>query len=870
MAENKMSKAIQKRLFKKFDLGEADGNIFTDINQWNNSTLEDNEFIYSELICPKEIVDELLPRIHYKTIVNQIRKFNQSCGKDESYTNSNLKVIESFLRSKTKSKKYGDKFYTFDTLYSQKKCDGRLIAERSHSAVNFTRLIRGMLIQDVYQDIDIKNAHPVILRWIIDHYGLTVNTQLNEYIDNREPLLKQVCDDLDISRGAAKSLFLKYINKYEGDGEEDEDVDQSPTLKGFKQAMTTTIEELYSLIEKEFPTFVVKNSKFNEKGKTANKLFLYYENLLLFHIIKALKKRGMVVGNPCHDGIIVRKTFNKSQRVFEPINFTPELLKEIADEVEKETKIAITLEEKPFQALMSLKQLKEIEVDSKFIPTEVEMVNIFWENFNSDVFLFKETNKYCFVYEESLKLWRKCADPAAVGYIITDRLKELYSVSINSPELFDKVKRSLEKYNKIQTLGKLLLARHITLGQPMNSFLDKVNRNPHLLPIAGGKCVDLKKKIVVDRVQSHYFTYYIKQDLTQEQLDSSEGIEEIDQFMSDYFVKECKDSGELVHDEEMFKEMKKILGYSITAENNQKYLYIITGPSNGGKSSFFNLVGNAFDTVEMVSSISEKVFIEKKDTSHIQDEFQMLEGGLRMGYASEFKENHVLNSMNIKRLTGGDPITYRPFGGTSIRFINVAKLFIFTNEVPKFNTTDDALLQRLVMIPFINIFEKTEENRNKVEGMFRKRKEMMLWLIEQSYTYYKDPNFNFDIDGMRMIKAEETERNDPLAEFIGLFEEVSDINEIYKDDKKREELLTADELYNEYELFSMAHKGEELSKKRFQRILYLTFPNRIKVDYVSTSKGRVRCLYGYKKITTKSSSGGSIVEDDVMTVLRTL
>ena len=123
-------------------------------------------------------------------------------------------------------------------------------------------------------------------------------------------------------------------------------------------------------------------------------------------------------------------------------------------------------------------------------------------------------------------------------------------------------------------------------------------------------------------------------------------------------------------------------------------MFILLGPTNTDKSTLFNLIQIAFDNTNIINSVSPDIFI-KNNNSNIKSCYKNLEKGLNCGFCSEFKNTQSINSKNIKELTGMDK-----------SFNNITKLFIFTNYMPTFNNVDEALLDRLLFIPFNYDFKK--------------------------------------------------------------------------------------------------------------------------------------------------------------------
>lgn len=93
---------------------------------------------------------------------------------------------------------------------------GRLYAEGSVSLQNFKKGIRHALARNFYDDIDVVNAHPVLLAQYCDENNIRCDL-LTDYINNREEWLNKIMKKHCVCRDIAKSLIIKlmYLGNYE-------------------------------------------------------------------------------------------------------------------------------------------------------------------------------------------------------------------------------------------------------------------------------------------------------------------------------------------------------------------------------------------------------------------------------------------------------------------------------------------------------------------------------------------------------------------------------------------------------------------------------------------------------------------------------
>jgi hypothetical protein len=93
------------------------------------------------------------------------------------------------------------------TEYKQNNSFGRFYAVKSVSMQSMPREVRHTLAKDFYVDIDVVNAHPVILAHLCKQRDLSPKI-LKKYIKNRDSMLER----LKVDRETAKTVVLSMIN----------------------------------------------------------------------------------------------------------------------------------------------------------------------------------------------------------------------------------------------------------------------------------------------------------------------------------------------------------------------------------------------------------------------------------------------------------------------------------------------------------------------------------------------------------------------------------------------------------------------------------------------------------------------------------
>jgi len=188
--------------------------------------------------------------------------------------------------------------------YNQRDNKGRYFADKCLSLQNIKRQFRQTISHEFYDDIDMVNAHPVILLHLCKKNN--INTPyLSEYVNNRDKILK----DTGLSRDKAKQLYLIIMNS------SDTNINTvNEHMKNFKNEMKNIHETFFNLNKYEAQCHIYKRKlsgrKDNMKASYVNSLMCDMENNILMEIMKFYDNPDDCV--LCFDGIMLRKGKRKS------------------------------------------------------------------------------------------------------------------------------------------------------------------------------------------------------------------------------------------------------------------------------------------------------------------------------------------------------------------------------------------------------------------------------------------------------------------------------------------------------------------------------------------------------------------------------
>jgi hypothetical protein len=187
--------------------------------------------------------------------------------------------------------------------HSQHNERGRLFAKNGVSLANLCKNIRHTIAKDLYDDIDIVNAHPIFLRYICKEEGID-HDELDEYIENRDKCL----NELDCDRESAKAAYLTIVNG------PDNAIDwikvpKTRNLQRFAKEMKDIRASLIESKAKDFKAHIKyaksKGREKNFEGSFINMLLCDVENTVLHLMLEYFGYPDHAV--LCFDGMMMKK-----------------------------------------------------------------------------------------------------------------------------------------------------------------------------------------------------------------------------------------------------------------------------------------------------------------------------------------------------------------------------------------------------------------------------------------------------------------------------------------------------------------------------------------------------------------------------------
>ncbi|MEN6318650.1 MAG: phage/plasmid primase, P4 family [Syntrophaceae bacterium] len=200
-------------------------------------------------------------------------------------------------------------------------------------------------------------------------------------------------------------------------------------------------------------------------------------------------------------------------------------------------------------------------------------------------------------------------------------------------------------------------------------------------------------------------------------------------------------------DQELIAYIQRLLGYGITGLTNYHIIPIFYGlQGRNGKGTIFETLKIVLG--DLIHKTRSEVLLESRyaPARGAADADTLAFRGKRIIWASETEDDRSLNAARIKELVGGDTLNARaPYGKRPIEFSPSHLLILLTNNRPKVPADDDALWDRLHLIPFNVRFVDNPQapnerpaDHNLLEKLKSESSGILAWLIKGCLAWQRE------------------------------------------------------------------------------------------------------------------------------------
>ena len=248
---------------------------------------------------------------------------------------------------------------------------------------------------------------------------------------------------------------------------------------------------------------------------------------------------------------------------------------------------------------------------------------------------------------------------------------------------------------------------------------DQVDQHPHLLTVRNGT-IDLRTGTLREHRQQDFITLLLDVDY---HADAHAPRWE-------RFIAEATDG-----DREMANFLQLLAGYCLTGEvYDRRAFFLVVGPKGSGKTTFVEALREVWGEYAATADVS--TFLER-DGSRISNDLARLRGK-RLVAAGELPEQGRLAADLIKRITGKDTITARFLYQEYFEFRPVFKLVLSSNYVPALSASDDAVWDRVSIVPFEAVVPPERREPNLLEQLLAEREGILAWAVQGAVRFYRE------------------------------------------------------------------------------------------------------------------------------------
>jgi putative DNA primase/helicase len=187
-------------------------------------------------------------------------------------------------------------------------------------------------------------------------------------------------------------------------------------------------------------------------------------------------------------------------------------------------------------------------------------------------------------------------------------------------------------------------------------------------------------------------------------------------------------------DEGVIGFVQRFAGYSLTGSTRERAFAILHGRGKNGKST---LVEALLEALGDYATTTDTETILAKRHQGVSNDVAALKGA-RLVSTAEVEQGRALAESKVKSLTGSDTVTARFLYSEPFSFKPEFKLWLSTNNKPVIRGTDDAIWDRIRLIPFTQRFEGGAADAKLPEKLRDELPGVLAWIVRGCLDWLRD------------------------------------------------------------------------------------------------------------------------------------
>ena len=192
---------------------------------------------------------------------------------------------------------------------------------------------------------------------------------------------------------------------------------------------------------------------------------------------------------------------------------------------------------------------------------------------------------------------------------------------------------------------------------------------------------------------------------------------------------------EIIPNLELRTFLQRSVGYSLVGDTRERCLFILHGSGDNGKSTFLEVIRRLLGDYARQADVS--TFMLSRTDAGPRPEVVRL-AGARFISSVEVEEDRRLAESVVKALTGNDTIAARGLYANVVEFRPTFKVWLGTNHKPEIRGTDNAIWNRIRLIPFDVTIPQERQNGNLLANLTKELPGILAWAVEGCLAWQQD------------------------------------------------------------------------------------------------------------------------------------
>ncbi len=186
--------------------------------------------------------------------------------------------------------------------------------------------------------------------------------------------------------------------------------------------------------------------------------------------------------------------------------------------------------------------------------------------------------------------------------------------------------------------------------------------------------------------------------------------------------------------EDMIAFVQRFAGYSLTGSTEERVFAILHGTGKNGKSTLVELLQDAMG--DYARNTDVETVLRRRNTG-VGNDVAALKGA-RFVSTAEVEQGRALAESKVKHLTGRDTVTARFLFAEPFDFRPAFKLWMSTNNKPVIYGTDDAIWDRIRLIPFTRRFAGDQADHALPRKLRDELPGVLAWMVRGCLDWQRD------------------------------------------------------------------------------------------------------------------------------------